>query len=85
MTIAKAKIENILERMPATIDVEDLIYQLYLFPPRSQAPAWERTCIGSSGFLFTAHWFTRSRSFSHIVGSQAGAWEPDSRGSTVQG
>lgn len=30
MTIAKAKIENILERMPATIDVEDLIYQLYL-------------------------------------------------------
>ena len=30
MTIAKDKIENILERMPATIDVEDLIYQLYL-------------------------------------------------------
>jgi len=30
MTVAKAKIENILERMPATIDVEDFIYQLYL-------------------------------------------------------
>ena len=30
MTVAKAKIENILERMPATIEVEDLIYQLYL-------------------------------------------------------
>ncbi len=30
MTIAKAKIENILEGMPALIDLEDLMYQLYL-------------------------------------------------------
>lgn len=30
MTVAKAKIENILEKMPAAIDVDDLIYQLYL-------------------------------------------------------
>lgn len=30
MTIAKVKIENILESMPAVIDVEDFIYQLYL-------------------------------------------------------
>ena len=30
MTIAKAKIANILESMPAVIDVEDFIYQLYL-------------------------------------------------------
>jgi len=30
MTVAKAKIENILEKMPAAINVDDLIYQLYL-------------------------------------------------------
>ncbi len=30
MPIAKAKIENILEGMPAIIDVEDLMYQLYI-------------------------------------------------------
>ncbi len=30
MNVAKAKIENMLEKLPATIDVESLIYQLYL-------------------------------------------------------
>lgn len=30
MTVAKSKIENILEKMPAVINVDDLIYQLYL-------------------------------------------------------
>ncbi len=30
MNVAKAKIENMLEKLPATIDVENLIYQLYL-------------------------------------------------------
>ena len=30
MTVAKSKIENILEKMPAAINVDDLIYQLYL-------------------------------------------------------
>ncbi len=30
MNVAKVKIENILEKLPATIDVENFIYQLYL-------------------------------------------------------
>jgi predicted transcriptional regulator len=30
MTVAKAKIENMLEGMPAVIDIEDFMYQLYL-------------------------------------------------------
>ena len=30
MNVAKAKIETMLEKLPATIDMENLIYQLYL-------------------------------------------------------